>query len=96
MCSAEAVDNGHGPGCFEDLVEEGSVKILMGVTRICYIVSWSPDFLDFAADLEYSFVIDRPTGDGFIFSCFAPRCPAIALLKLNKVDIVRRGKRGKH
>ena len=67
--SAEAVDNGHGPGCFEALVKEGGVKILMGVTRICYIVSWPPDFLDLAADLEYSFVIDRPTGAGFIFSC---------------------------
>ena len=74
------------------LSKGGSVKILMGVTRICYIVSWPPDFLDFAADLEYSFVIDRPTEAGFIFSCFAPRCPAIALLKLNKVDIVRRGR----
>ena len=95
MCSAEAVDNGLGPGCFEALVKEGSVKILIGVTRICCIVSWPPDCLDFAADLECSFVIDRPTETGFKFSCFARTCPAIALLKLNKVDIVRQGKRGK-
>ena len=92
MCSAEAVDDGLGPGCFEALVKEGSVKILIGVTRICCIVSWPPDFLDLAANLEYSFVIVRPTEAGFICSCFARRCPAIALLELNKVDIVRQGR----